>query len=380
MEFVLQPWGTGEEPPPLTVEDPSASPAPDPIPEQVIPELVLLPNEAPISAESRVNQVSPSAAPPPPDKRLVGGLVALSLLAVLGLFRVYGASDQTLDSKSPDPSPQAAILENAANWLDRAGQSLALREYEAAATQYQRGLELLQAGQAEESQLMATTKSLAEAEEGAGDLERAYELWEELDDPIAPEQKLRLAGLLRDRAATRLKEAAQLQQAGDLRGAEGRAKESLGLFVVYGGSDQQKAAAHDRMARVYLAQGRTLAAETEFRKAQRLEFSKEREKALASLAPGPVAPLDRRPPPASTTTVVVTKRPRLGLGGSVPQAAKRPVKTATRRAQRNVEEEVVQQQDQAAQEETEVPLGQRDVLESYRTTRRKTVNTIPGLR
>lgn len=331
-----------------------------------------------IHQETRTESTAP--APRISKERFLAICAALvALLSVLAVF--LGPSTPISRSATTVATPSAS----AETWLESASKSLERRDYEVAVTQYERTLELLKGRPTSDPNQLAAREGLALALEGAGQLEKAHAAWSEIDDPKAPEKLSTLSRQLCENGQATLSDAIELLNAGDAKGAEAKAKEAYRLFSEYGGSPEQQASALEQVARAYLAENRSVLAETELKRAQRLVFSQERQSLLATISTAVrTRPAQRRRGTLKTGSPAT--RPRLQLdSGNVPQAAKRAranprLADKPNRPRRRMKEIPVYKRVPETDEPGEVPLGERDVLQTYRTNRPKNNSSIPGLR
>ena len=184
---------------------------------------------------------------------------------------------------------------------------------------------------------------------------------------------------LRTVADATLLKAKRSREAGDLNTAEQQAEEAYRLHSEIEDNEEEIAYSLQELALVHVEMDNLVKAKSELNQAQRLVFSSERKQILADLTGG-----RSRSAVKESSSTTGRKRPSLGEASSVPQAAPRATKKSTGDdekpvARRRMKEIEAYKPDEDEAQPSDVPLGQQDVVESYRGTRRGK-SKIPGLR
>jgi hypothetical protein len=186
---------------------------------------------------------------------------------------------------------------------------------------------------------------------------------------------------LRTQADALLLQAKRSRQSGDLEGAEQQAEEAYRLHSEIDDNNHDIAYSLEELAIIHVEMDELVQARSELNKAQRLVYSSERKQLLANLTSPRATSASGSKENAPTTP---GRRPSLGEASSVPQAAPRVSQSTTaeekRVARPRMKEIEAYKPDDQEQTDVDVPLGQQDVVESYRGTRKGSKNKIPGLR
>ena len=199
----------------------------------------------------------------------------------------------------------------------------------------------------------------------------------------APEGVLRepTSEELRTQADALLLQAKRSRQSGDLERAEKQAQEAYRLHSEIDDNNDEIAYCLEELALIYVEMDDLIQARSELNKAQRLVYSSERKQILANLSSPRAASTSGS---RKTATTSRKPRPSLGEASSVPQAAPRVSQSTTTeettRPRPRMREIEAYRPDGETQADVDVPLGQQDVVESYRGTRKGSQNRIPGLR
>ena len=187
---------------------------------------------------------------------------------------------------------------------------------------------------------------------------------------------------LRTQADALLLQAKRSRQSGDLESAEQQAEEAYRLHSEIADNDEEIAYTLEELALIHVEMNDLVQARSELNQAQRLSYSSQRKQILSSLSNSRSTTARRSQDSASNSR---KRRPSLGEASSVPQAAPRvsqstndtKEKVSARPRMKEIE---AYKPDGQAQTDGDVPLGQQDVVESYRGTRRGSKSQIPGLR
>ena len=186
---------------------------------------------------------------------------------------------------------------------------------------------------------------------------------------------------LRTQADALLLQAKRSRQSGDLESAEKQAEEAYRLHSEIDDNNDEIAYSLEELALIHVEMDDLVQARSELNQAQRLAYSSQRKQILASLSNSRSSAAGRSKDTASSTR---KRRPSLGEASSVPQAAPRVSQSKTTEEERvarpRMKEIEAYKPDGQAQTDGDVPLGQQDVVESYRGTRRSSQSKIPGLR
>lgn len=186
---------------------------------------------------------------------------------------------------------------------------------------------------------------------------------------------------LRTQADALLLQAKRSRQSGDLENAEEQAQEAYRLHSELDDNDDEIAYSLEELALIHVEMDDLVQARSELNKAQRLVYSSERKQILANLSSSRAASTRRS---KESATASRKPRPNLGEASSVPQAAPRVSRTTsteeTTTVRPRMKEIEAYRPDDETQADVDVPLGQQDVVESYRGTRKGSKNRIPGLR
>jgi len=186
---------------------------------------------------------------------------------------------------------------------------------------------------------------------------------------------------LRTQADALLLQAKRSRQSGDLESAEKQAEEAYRLHSEIDDNNDEIAYSLEELALIHVEMNDLVQARSELNQAQRLAYSSQRKQILASLSSTRSATARSSKDTASSSR---KRRPSLGEASSVPQAAPRVSQSTTTEEETvgrpRMKEIEAYKPDGQAQNDVDVPLGQQDVVESYRGTRRGSQSKIPGLR
>ena len=261
----------------------------------------------------------------------------------------------------------------AAVWLDGARKSIQAKEFDIAVSQFEKGLTLMPGDGASNQEISKVKAEYGGALESDGQWEEALTVWRELadSDPEALAQASRVEKALRREASALLEKSQKHLQEGELTRAEQAATEAHRLLTSFGGADAAIALSLQRLAQVHIELGRPVKAESELKQAQRLAYTLEREELLSTLAPKASKKVDR-PAAVRPKRAAVRKPPSLGEPDSIPKATAkaRATNSETQPVRRRRMVEIPAARPPSDDEaESDLPLGQRDVVKGYRNSR-----------